>query len=563
MFKHKPQLKRITRAIAWLLVMTLVANIINSFVAPKPAQAVDANDYMYLFWDGNCAAPPSGWSVVSDADGEAFYDATNGGLFVRGNTSFARNAGGSLTHTHDATVTTTGVTGTSYRKNPSGTEMASNTHTHTGNSASVNSISSLPAYKTLCVIRYDNGIPNGDAAIPDGAIAIFDAAPPAGWSDYSATFGANFIRGNSSAGNTGGSNTHQGTQHTVSNITIGAVNTSGAYRYGTTGSAAATTTHTHTGTSNTTSNTPDTQPPYIEVYLGKKSSNGPIPNGMIAMFDDTDSSVGFSVAGWTRLSDSGGDFYQRLPKVTGAYGSPSGAASHTHATVNHTSAAGSGALANSATPAQTAISETHTHSLGITLNGTNTNIPPYTDVVIAKKQTVTTALTTDQAAYPNIGDTITVDATFNNYHASTNLANTKIDYVFFIDANANGRPDAGETYITNNCAGSGAWASGNYTHQTTGVNVVFGGNTNDQWQCANNNFPDNTTYTLWSRWWDGTSYAYNIYYDKGSVTFTSIPTLTEILFMALVGCMVFLGYKQGIIKLNFGKKEKRKNLPNS
>ena len=541
MFKHKPQLKRITRAIAWLLVLTIVANIFNAFVAPRTTQAVDASDYMYLFWPtaSDCSDKPSGWTVVSDGAGEAFYDATDGGLFVRGNTSYSRYAGGAPTHTHSGSGSSTAATSTD-RKTAAGSTHNSTTHTHPVTVDSVSSVSSLPQYKELCVIKYDNGIPNGNSAIPSGAVAIFDAAVPSGWSDYSATFGTNFIRGGAAA--TGGSNTHQGTGHSVSATLTGVAGT--IAKSGTTANRSSLANHTHTFSG--TSNTPDTQPPYIEIYLGQKSSAGPIPNGMIGMFDDTDSSVGFSVAGWTRLSDSGGPFYQRFLKVTGSYGLTGGAAQHSHAQItgnSSSSASDTGGSGSGTIPG-------HTHPVTIDLaDGTNTNIPPYTNIVIAKKQTDITSLTTDSGSYPTLGQTITVNSTVNNYHASTNLSTTKIDYVFFIDADADGQPDAGETYITNNCAGSGAWAAGNYTHQTTGVNVAFGGSTNDQWSCTNSNFPQNTTYTLWAEWWDGTSYAYNIYYQKGSVTFTSVPTLTEILFLALVGCAVFLGVRTGVIKI--------------
>lgn len=550
-------IKMLTKNITWILILSILVNATgllfpSAWLEIKQAKAVDASDYMYLYWT-NCASPPSGWTVVSDGAGEAFYDTTDGGLFPRGNSSYARYAGGASTHTHSSTVATTGSpTGTATRK-ANGSTQDSTTHSHTG-TASVDSKSTLPAYKDICVIKYDNGIPNGDAAIPQNAVAVFDAAPPAGWSDYSGTFGTNFVRGNSTAGGTGGSNTHAGAGHTVSSITLDATG-SGTVALNGTGGTASPPTHTHT-VNNQTSNTPDTQPPYIEVYLGQKSTAaGPIPNGMIAMFDDTDSSVGFAVAGWTRLSDSGGDFYQRFIKVTGAYGSPSGAAQHTHTLINAASNAGGG-TSTTGTTAQTNITS-HTHSTDITLaDGTNTNLPPYTDVVFAKKQTAITALTTDKADYPTLGETITVDSTVNNYHASTNLSSTRIDYVVFEDTGtADGRPTAGETYVTNNCAGSGAWASGNYTHQTTGVNVSASASTNDQWQCANSNFPNNTAYTLWARWWDGSSYAYNIYFDKGSVTFSSIPTLGQILFIALIGIAVYFGYRQGVIKLRPKKKD--------
>ncbi|MFC1656443.1 hypothetical protein ACFL14_00540 [Patescibacteria group bacterium] len=542
----------ISKEIAVILVISILANWSFFYFPSEKVQAVDASDYMYLFWT-NCASPPSGWSVVSDADGEAFYDAADGGLFVRGAASYSRHAGGALTHTHSNTVADTGISGSNSRRT-TGSTTADNAHVHDSNSASVDSISSLPAYKNICVIKYDSGIPTGDTAIPNGAVAIFDAAVPSGWSDYSSTFGTNFVRGNSTNGGTGGSNTHQGTGHTVSSITLGGTNADLA-ALGAQGNAS-TSTHTHT-VPDQTSNTPDTQPPYREIYLGQKTTSaGPIPNGMIAMFDDTDTSVGFSVAGWTRLSDGGGPFNNRFLKVTGAYGSTGGNTAHTHSVINTSSNSGGGDT-GTGTQSQTNI-DTHTHSVSITLaDGTNTNLPPYTDIVIAKKQTAITFLDTDQADYPGVGDIITVDATVNNYHASTNLVSTYIDYVIFIDSDADGRPDAGETYITNGCAGSGVWASGNYTEQTTGVSVLASNSANDQWQCDNTNFPSITTYTLWARWWDGTSYSYNIYDDKGSVTFSSVPTLGQILFMVLVGSVVFIGYKTGVIKLLPKKKSKR------
>ncbi len=529
-----------------MVLMTLIVNLVGVFLfLPKKAKAVDASDHIFLFWPtaSDCSDKPSGWTVVSDANGEAFKDATNGYLFPRGETNYASNAGGALNHTHSGSGSSSAATATD-RKTAAGNTHNSTAHTHTVTVDSVSSISSLPQYKELCVIQYDNGIPNGNSAIPNGAVAIFDGAVPSGWSDYSATFGTNFIRGG--VAGTGGSNTHQATGHSVTATLNGTAGT--IAKSGTTASRSSLANHTHTtgGSPSDISNTPDTQPPYQTIILGQKSSSGPIPNGMIAMFDDTDSSVGFSVAGWTRLSDSGGPFYQKFLKVTGAYGSPGGTAQHTHSQLTTTSTASASDTGGSGTGTIPG----HQHPVVITLaNGTNTNIPPYTNVVIAKKQTVTTTLTTDKGAYGN-SETIAVSTTVTNYHATTALNGKYIDAVIFEDTvTADGKPTANEKYITNGCAGSGLWASGLYTHQNNNVNTAAGGGTaNDNWNCSNANFPDNTTYTLWMRWYDSTSYAYNIYYEK-SVTFTSVPTLTEVLFLALVGCGVFLGVKSGVIKI--------------
>ena len=144
------------------------------------------------------------------------------------------------------------------------------------------------------------------------------------------------------------------------------------------------------------------------------------------------------------------------------------------------------------------------------------------------------SLTTDKGSYPTLGETITVDLTAQN-NSPANITGSTLEYVFFIDADADHEPDAGETYITNGCAGSASWSSGNYTHQTTGFAVNGSGGTNaDQWSCSNSNFPQNTTYHLWAKWYKG-----SVEYDTNYVTFTSVPTLGEILFVVLVGVILF------------------------
>jgi len=175
-------------------------------------------------------------------------------------------------------------------------------------------------------------------------------------------------------------------------------------------------------------------------------------------------------------------------------------------------------------------------------------------------QALITSLTTDKSDYPTLGETITVDLTAQNNSAG-NITSSYLDYVIFIDTNSDHQPTAGETYITSGCAGSGSWSSGNYTKQTTGFNVNSGGGTNtDQWTCSNSNFPENTTYTLWAWWYKG-----GTSYHTAYTTFTSVPTLTEILFLALVGCAVFLGVRTGVIKIrkngSIGPKD-IKNPPN-
>ena len=505
-----------------------------------------ANPNMMLFWDGGAA--PSGWTIISDDAGEPFY----GGIFPRGNSSYTANNGsmGSTTHTHSATVSAGTPQGGSSKKVAAGSTQNNSSHTHTG-SASVDSPAnaSVPTYKDLKVIRY-SGIPTGATAIPDGAIAIFDTTVPSGWSDISSTFGTNFIRGAATAGGTGGSNSHGGAAHTVSSITINQNSTDVNVNSGTNNANMASVVAHNTGhtVTNQTSNTPDTQPPYQTIVLGQKSGDGILPQGMIAMFDGATLTDWY---GWEPLSNSGGPFYQNFLKVTGAYGSPAGATAHTHTsmTPNTASAGGTVAAGNG-----TGSISSHYHVATITLDdGTNTNIPPYTDVVFAKSDYDYTTLTANNA--PTLGDTVTVDTTVTNNSATT-VTSTHVKYVIFIDGNADGIPAGGDTYITANCAGSGSWSTmANYTWEATGKTATSGGGTaTDQQSCTNTNFPSNTTYTVYAQWHASDD---SITYATKYVTFSSIPTLGQLLFLVLIGSVVFIGYRQGAIKL----KAKQKDSP--
>lgn len=167
--------------------------------------------------------------------------------------------------------------------------------------------------------------------------------------------------------------------------------------------------------------------------------------------------------------------------------------------------------------------------------------------VFAEVNYTTMTVATDKSSYETSGETISATGTVYN-NTTGNLTNTVIDYVVFIDANSDGQPDAGETYVTSGCAGSDTWASGNYTFQKTGLNINADSNATDQQSCTNSNFPSNTTYTLWSKWYDGGSTTYAINY----VTFTSVPTLGEILFVVLLVMILFF-----VIRLIWLFKQKR------
>ncbi|GEM_PF-2306905 len=335
--------------------------------------AADATN-MLLFWagsGGSCSgagAPPTGWILVNDGSFTA--------VFPRGDATYTANEGGSATHTHTANGAVTGISGSATRDIGGSTDI-SNTHTHTISVGGVTASNSLPLYKDLCVIKLSaGGIPTGPTAIPQNVLTIFDATVPSGWSDYSSTFGTYFIRGNTTPGGTSGSNTHD-PGHTVTGTLT--ANSSGNSGPKNTGYCASLFAHTHTFSLQST-DTPSIQPLSQNIILGQKTTSaGPIPNGMIAMFD------GDPGADWIIKSGVAGDFNTKYLKVTGAYGNnASGATTHTHSQIsgNSNSYTATDVTANNGTLTNI---DTHYHTMTLDLAvGTNTNLPPYTDVVIAK-----------------------------------------------------------------------------------------------------------------------------------------------------------------------------------
>jgi hypothetical protein len=423
---------------------------------------------MLLFWDGGSA--PSGWEIVSDGAGEPFYNASYGGIFPRGAASYTANNGsmGVETHTHSATVTTSNGGAANEKSGPAGTGWSATGHTHTG-SASVDSISSLPAYTNLKIIRY-SGIPSGSTAIPSGAIAIFDSdgVPGTNWTDVSSSYSSYpYLRGASTAGGTGGSNTHAGTGHTVSSITLNAttnvVGTSSGTKQGHSESS-----HAHTVSGTTTSNTPATEPPNISILLGKASTDTTIPTGMIAMFD------GDPGTGWNTVSGSGGDFENRFLKVTGTYGTKNGATSHTHTQMSTSS---SSYTAPTAANGAGAIG-THSHTVYINLaEGSNTNIPPYTDVVIAKKEPTGISISGNiyQSGSESAQDTstYTIYASVNNGDGSTNQVTTSTGS-FTINNVAVSAGNSIAVYIYNNANDANAFTVTDGTTNISGLNLYVG-----------------------------------------------------------------------------------------
>ena len=314
---------------------------------------------MTLFWDGGAA--PSGWTIVSNVGGP-FYQALPRGAATYGGT------GGTATHSHTVSLVSDAGPSATTAVRGGGNNRSSATHTHALASSSTDAVSNLPSYRNLQVIKYNSGVP---AMIPAGAIAIFDAAAPTGWTQYSAQNGF-YVRGEATAGATGGANTET---HSV-NISLSA---SAGYQGVATqpqGAVVANTDHTHSGNGTTVST--DKQPPYITVILAKANSDTAIPGGMIAMFDAS------PTGNWNVISGVGGAFDSRFIVGSSSYGTTGGSDNHTPANLLITTGGPTTTAGTRITSANAyAASNTHTHGITVSF-GSSSDIPPYIDVIFAK-----------------------------------------------------------------------------------------------------------------------------------------------------------------------------------
>ncbi len=344
----------------------IVSNVV--FIEHRQWQiASDATGNMLLYWDG--INIPSGWTCVSCLPGDVFYQ-----RFIQGSSTAGIN-GGSATHTHTAT----GVVSASASSTPinSGGGGATNVptvghgHTYT---PTISTESNLPAYRELSVIQYNSA--GSPPVIPAGAIALFDASVPTGWTQYAAQDGR-YARGASTStiGTTAGSHTHS---HTLTGNLLGTANftTSAA---GDTLVNTASAAHTHS--INSTTAVESNEPPYREAVFGKLNATSTPTDAMIAMWTDE------APLGWGMLSGPSDPFQNRFVKASTTYGGQGGAATTTHANVNGIiSGVPSGTQTRDlVTIDNTVTTDAHVHSVNVTTFSAPVTLPPYRTVVFAKR----------------------------------------------------------------------------------------------------------------------------------------------------------------------------------
>jgi hypothetical protein len=342
-------------------VFSLQASLVQEIISPR-VEAAPGDGHMLLFWDGGTA--PSGWTCVSCSPGDPFYQ-----VFPRGNDTHG-GTGGATSHSHTASSAISLATATTTSEAGTGTAVNDNSHAHTL-ATTIGSASNLPNYRQLQIIRHNTA--DEPLIIPSGAIGIFDSAIlPSGWNTYSAQNGF-YPRGESTAGTTGGSNTHN---HSLSFVIGNATGTTYGPRTNGTTALSAVAGHTHTASGNSSS--VNNEPPYIGVVFGKVSSDAAPPDGLLAMWDNDEPS------NWTKQSGVSGAFYQVFMKGSATFGTTGGSATHSHA---NTTIITSGPTGGSVTTRTGTVgsSFTHTHNITVSSYSNETHLPPYRDVIIAKK----------------------------------------------------------------------------------------------------------------------------------------------------------------------------------
>lgn len=352
--------------VALVLILFMLVRVVPFSPQRTGATHPGGPPHLFLLWDGTDGTIPSGWSRVSTYDG----------FFVRGDT--VANFGtmdSSGTHAPTVSSTTIGAaSGTYYNSGGNSPFVAAAAHSHSGGVATPGTANNNdePAYRSLKLIRYDNGIPT---FIPAGVIAMFDTLPTSGWTEYTAAHNR-FLKIDSTVAN-GGTDAHQHqlTYSDLTNPTLTQERSSFLASQPT-----STATHTHTvATTNTASIT--TFPPHVRPLIAKANINTTaVPANLLGFFDAVPGT------GWVVRSDSGGDFNGQFLRLGPTFnGTTQGSASHTHANAVVTASNNTGGNpGNTLNLLGAALASTHNHTVTTAFNAVE-NLPNYVNLVIAEK----------------------------------------------------------------------------------------------------------------------------------------------------------------------------------
>lgn len=355
----------------WFRVPTLLQSesyytlLYNDTSATNASQAWSGTNVIGAY-TGSC---PSGWTSVSAIN--------TGTKFIRGAATYG-GTGGITSHTHTDTVTSTQATlaqnGCNQPSCGNAISTATSNHTHARTFTTDASSEYQPPYKDVIYCSYNT------QAIPHDlttAFLGFFETTPTGWTRNS-TFDTLFPRGNSTAGGIGGLATHTHTFSTTLGGTVASTNS-------TTGvDVRPAPAHTHTigGTTDTTSHVP----PYRDLVFASPNAQTYNKTGIIGIFNSST----LPPFGWTRYTALDSAF----PRGNTTSGGTGGSSSHTHTyTSNASSNYQNQNVSSTGESGITVAGKTHKHTLSGTSDSTGSVLPPYVDVVFAKRTVPSQTLT--------------------------------------------------------------------------------------------------------------------------------------------------------------------------
>jgi hypothetical protein len=329
-------------------------------------------------WPSGGGTLSSDWSCISCSGGA--YD----NKFPVGSSSFG--TGGAKTHATGATLSNSSAS-TQNASGGSGGNPSATAHTH-GLSFTNGTASNYPLYGRLMMIKYTGVDPLTE--LPDNVIAMFDGAPPAGWTTLTTWDDRIIIASDSTDPADGGSDTHS---HTLVWGSLTAASETINEDTGPATSMAAD--HTHSAPSPSSTDNRSNVPQHASLIFA--TTNGTVSDftGVIGMFDAApDASY------WTTLSGSSGVLENDFIEASTSYSAaPGGINTHTHADVT---SGDSGAPVGSTVSVDNgtgSAQDDHTHTITATMPASIVNRPPYKGIIFAE---------CDQAACAPAGVTSTI-----------------------------------------------------------------------------------------------------------------------------------------------------------
>lgn len=222
---------------------------------------------------------------------------------------------------------------------------------------------------------YQFNIKEAKAAVGNLHLFWTGGDAPTGWTTVSDGLGeaffAKFIKGAASYNEAGGSSASH--THTVT-TTVYATGSTG--RNTSVGNTHSIKTHSHSSNTNVTS--PSHLPPYKQIKVIEYDSGVPdtIPEGAVAIFDDTPPD------GWTTLTSYDSKFLRCLDDAS----STGGSASHTHTVTTSLGYTVQARVAPNGTVGTSISRYNHTHTLASSYTTSSaSNLPSYINVILASK----------------------------------------------------------------------------------------------------------------------------------------------------------------------------------